>query len=126
MARTKQTARKSTGGKAPRKQLATKAAPTPSQGNCPGFQDGFEVSEFGCGRAFVGDSCREVVWMKGRLLGFLLGMLNTQLSQIHGFGYTNHLISVILTQLCPIRDVDVASGNPILFLFPFTIEVWDQ
>ena len=35
MARTKQTARKSTGGKAPRKQLATKAArkSAPSQGN---------------------------------------------------------------------------------------------
>jgi histone H3 len=30
MARTKQTARKSTGGKAPRKQLATKARPSPS------------------------------------------------------------------------------------------------
>ncbi|KAB5547543.1 hypothetical protein DKX38_010949 [Salix brachista] len=29
MARTKQTARKSTGGKAPRKQLATKARPSP-------------------------------------------------------------------------------------------------
>merc|ERR1711870_208059 len=62
MARTKQTARKSTGGKAPRKQLATKAArkSAPStggvkkphryrpgtvalrafgQGNCTGFQD---------------------------------------------------------------------------------------
>lgn len=32
MARTKQTARKSTGGKAPRKQLATKVARKPSQG----------------------------------------------------------------------------------------------
>lgn len=32
MARTKQTARKSTGGKAPRKQLATKAARKPDEG----------------------------------------------------------------------------------------------
>lgn len=37
MARTKQTARKSTGGKAPRKQLATKAArkSAPATGKCP-------------------------------------------------------------------------------------------
>ena len=36
MARTKQTARKSTGGKAPRKQLATKAArkSAPATGGC--------------------------------------------------------------------------------------------
>ena len=39
MARTKQTARKSTGGKAPRKQLATKAArkSAPSTGNNSNF-----------------------------------------------------------------------------------------
>ena len=34
MARTKQTARKSTGGKAPRKQLATKAARKKKKKNC--------------------------------------------------------------------------------------------
>ncbi|KAF6768497.1 hypothetical protein AHF37_08872 [Paragonimus kellicotti] len=36
MARTKQTARKSTGGKAPRKQLATKAARKSAPGDRPG------------------------------------------------------------------------------------------
>ncbi|PHT94572.1 hypothetical protein T459_02454 [Capsicum annuum] len=62
MACTKQTARKSTDGKAPRKQLATKAArkSAPATGgvkkphqsgeqNCSGFQDGFEVPEQCCG-----------------------------------------------------------------------------
>ncbi len=42
MARTKQTARKSTGGKAPRKQLATKAArkSAPSAGECEKWAKG--------------------------------------------------------------------------------------
>ena len=42
MARTKQTARKSTGGKAPRKQLATKAArkSAPATGGAHGVHDG--------------------------------------------------------------------------------------
>jgi len=37
MARTKQTARKSTGGKAPRKQLATKAARKSAPASVPGW-----------------------------------------------------------------------------------------
>ena len=46
MARTKQTARKSTGGKAPRKQLATKAArkSAPSTGNTSIFFLRFAIS----------------------------------------------------------------------------------
>ena len=60
MARTKQTARKSTGGKAPRKQLATKAARksgtpflrtlpgTPAEGTCDSCgQPGFAFSDYG-------------------------------------------------------------------------------
>lgn len=62
MARTKQTARKSTGGKAPRKQLATKAArkSAPATGGVkkphryrPGTVALRCASELGCCRALV-------------------------------------------------------------------------
>eukprot|EP01084_Bolivina_argentea_P236519 397663_1 len=50
MARTKQTARKSTGGKAPRKQLATKAA-RKSAPTAGGFSFGGGIScKFACGK----------------------------------------------------------------------------
>nr|GEZ24630.1 histone H3.2-like [Tanacetum cinerariifolium] len=117
MARTKQTAHKSIRGKAPRKQLATKAArkSAPATGGVkkphrfrPGtvalreirkYQKSIELLirklPFQClVRKIAQDfkmDLREVVWMKRILLG-LLGMLNAQLSLIHGFGYISHLV----------------------------------
>ncbi|GJY32522.1 chlorophyll A/B binding protein 7, chloroplastic [Tanacetum coccineum] len=74
--------------------------------------------------AFVGYSCREVVWMKRRLLGFLLGMLNTQLKpnpwlwehkssgqftvvDSHFLFDTGKRDIDLISLLCPIRDVDL-------------------
>ncbi|CAN0455918.1 unnamed protein product [Ascophyllum nodosum] len=55
MARTKQTARKSTGGKAPRKQLATKAA------RKPGTVALREIRRYQSRRSFLSASCRSSV-----------------------------------------------------------------
>mmetsp|Transcript_42467 Transcript_42467/g.70075 ORF Transcript_42467/g.70075 Transcript_42467/m.70075 type:complete len:205 (-) Transcript_42467:102-716(-) len=76
MARTKQTARKSTGGKAPRKQLATKAA----RRSAPAMGFSVNFCKFGCGRpcnpGFTGNGnpydtcCRACVISNAQQLAF--------------------------------------------------------
>ncbi|GKD96119.1 hypothetical protein Tco_1380016 [Tanacetum coccineum] len=74
--------------------------------------------------SLYGQSCSEVVWMKRRLLGFLLGMLNTQLKpnpwlwahkssgqftvvDSHFLFPTGKRDIDLNSLLCPIRDVDL-------------------
>ena len=56
MARTKQTARKSTGGKAPRKQLATKAACNKKKKKKKGFPGGAVVENLPANSVDTGSS----------------------------------------------------------------------
>lgn len=90
MARTKQTARKSTGGKAPRKQLATKAArkSAPSTGGVK------KPHRYRPGKIFISISLIHEqlrVWMR---VGFKVAMANESPQSI------KNIVSLFIRNIC--------------------------